>query len=189
MNSTDSYQQSWATIVSSKSLHAHWKGMTILGVWFVLLGLLVIAVSIVDFIPVSTMMGAILLLAGVAQSTQALTVRSWRGFLPDFAFGLIYASFGIVNLTYPITGVAIATLLFIGFLVTSTVLKLILAAFLHPARGWQIITSAAMITASFIFLLMIIDISMPWVLGLLLGIELMLNAWWIMTLASISRTI
>jgi uncharacterized membrane protein HdeD (DUF308 family) len=163
--------------------------MTALVVWFVLLGLSVIALSVIELPPVSTLMGLILILAGVAQSTQALVVRNWRGFFTVFAYGLIYIAFGAINLLHPIKGLAIAALLLIGFLVISTVVKLVLAAFLHPARGWEHITSAAITSAFFVFLLMVIDVSMPWILGLLLAVELILNAWWMITLASISRTI
>jgi uncharacterized membrane protein HdeD (DUF308 family) len=189
MQVDQSYQQSWATIISSKPLRDHWKGMTASGIWFVFVGLGVIVLSTIELIPISTLMGATLILAGAELSTQALIVRHWRGFFPMLAFGLVYAAFGFINLTYPIKGVAIASLLLIGFFVISSVVKFVLAGFLHPARGWRHITTAATISAFFVFLLMLLDITMPWVPGFLLGVELILNAWWMIALASISRTV
>ncbi|MGD8939244.1 MAG: hypothetical protein PVJ72_07685 [Gammaproteobacteria bacterium] len=189
MNHGQTYQQSWATIVSSKPLHEHWKSMTAMAVWFVLLSSALVVLSVTELVPISRLMGSILILAGAGLSVQAVIVKNWRGFFPVFSFGLIYAAFGAINLLYPIKGVAIATLLLIGFLVVSTIVKLILAAFLNPARGWRHITIAAMASAFLVFLLMLIDVSMPWVPAFLLAVEMMFNAWWIRTLASISRTV
>jgi uncharacterized membrane protein HdeD (DUF308 family) len=161
------------TLPSPEELQKYTPALTGVGCLLILLGGVSIALPQLGSFAVETFIGCLLLFGGLAHLFHAFRPDRWQGFLLDVALGAIFVLTGGLLLLYPVPGEMTLTLLLSAALVAEGVFKGIAAVQLrgHPGVGWMLF-SGAMALALGILIGFEWPAASTWVLGLLVGIDL-----------------
>jgi uncharacterized membrane protein HdeD (DUF308 family) len=160
--------------------------------WFIFLSLLLIvagvaaiAFPVLSSLAVEVWTAIAFIIAGVAQTIHAFAVRSWGGFFLGLLVGLLYLVAGVVLWNNPLAGVVTLTVFLAAVLVVDGVFRSILAFQIRPRAGWLWLLFGGIV--SIILGLMIwgqLPSSALWVLGLLLGINLVFSGFTFLMLST-----
>ena len=174
--------------ISREDLAEHAKGLTTLGILFVVLGVLAVAVPNVATLAVETLVGVLLLFAGCARLFHAFRPNRWQGFLWDLVGGGVFVLAGGLLLVYPLEGEITLTLVLVLALLAEGVFKLIASLRLRDQGGTGWMALSGLVTLG---LGILIGVQWPsasdWVLGLLFGIDLIFGGWTLIMLSSAAR--
>jgi uncharacterized membrane protein HdeD (DUF308 family) len=137
---------------------------------FVALGSVVFATVVTVFI-----VGVMMLIAGVAEVINAFQIKTWGKFILWLLLGALYIVAGFLTFENPLLAAALLTLL-LGFsLVTSGVMRIVLAFSMKEQMPWIWVALSGVIT---LLLGLIILVHWPvsglYILGLFLGIDLII---------------
>ena len=159
----------------------------VIGVLLVIFGLFAIARPVFATIASTLVFGWLFILAGIVQLAYAFVSRGVGQFIWKILLGLLYLGAGIVVLSNVLSG-AIALTLILGItLFVQGVIQVILAFGMRPARNWGFVLFSGIIEIILgIFIWSEWPFNADWLLGLWVGIGLLLNGLWIITLASFS---
>jgi uncharacterized membrane protein HdeD (DUF308 family) len=156
--------------------------------WIVaLVGAAMIAVAFVVFghlmaaTIVSTLLIAAMLIVGsLFQIAHAFAERGWGGFALSLLVGLLYLITGLVLAMDPAAGSVALTLLFAAFLLASGVVRVILAIRFWHAFGWLLLLSGIVGILAGLVIMTGFPMTGLWVLGLMLGVDLLVHGlWWL----------
>ncbi|MCB4771127.1 HdeD family acid-resistance protein [Ancylobacter sp. Lp-2] len=161
--------------------------------WFVALGVILIVAGAIALgssygLVVGTLIsvyyiGAMMVVAGIAQIFHAFAVKGWGGFFFWLLDGLLYLVAGVIAFTNPDLAAAVLTLLLGISLIVGGLFRLVAAFKLRPAAGWGWILFSAIIA---ILLGIEITVQWPinsmWILGLFLGVDLIFNGFTVLML-------
>jgi uncharacterized membrane protein HdeD (DUF308 family) len=138
------------------------------------------------FTVISTIfIGWMAIFAGGFEVVHAFWTKGWGGFLWQLVLGILYIAFGIVLITQPVASALILTYVLGLLLVASGIVRIFVGISHWRQAGWLMLISGIFgILAGFVILT-----GFPatgfWVLGLVLGIDLLLHgvgwltyAWW-----------
>lgn len=166
--------------VDGKDQSGNWWRFALLGAGLLLLGLFVLGHLTAATIASAIVFGAALLIGGAIQIWQAFSTREWGGFLLNLVLGLLYLIFGVVLIVNPIAASFALTLVFAAFLIASGVVRFVLAWRYWQILGWLLVLSGAVAILAGGVILSGWPTSGLWVLGLILGIDLVMHGmWWI----------
>lgn len=96
-----------------QALRANWGWFVALGVVFILLGFFALGHVLVATVATALYVGALIMVAGVAQVIHAFRVQSWGSFLFWLLAGALYVVAGGLMMYQPMLGASIITI-FIG---------------------------------------------------------------------------
>jgi uncharacterized membrane protein HdeD (DUF308 family) len=156
--------------------------------WFLLLGVLLVVCGTVAFIfPVVGSAAAIdvlsilLLIAGAATIVGAFWAGKWSGMLLQLLVGLLYLAAGFVVTERPVQAlVTITIFLAVSFIVMGAFRILAALLYQFPQWGWALLNGVVTMLLG-IIIFRHLPFSALWVIGLLIGIEMLFNGWtWIM---------
>lgn len=163
--------------------HRHW--FTGLGVVLFILGITAIAFPWVATLSIDIIVGVLLLTSGLAQLFHSFSVPRWRGTLTSFVLSGLAITTGLLMLFFPLAGIITLTMLVTLFFLLSGIAKCFLAIQIRPAIGWGWTMMSGLISLGIaIFILLSFDEVLPWLLGLVVGIDLIVTGVWMMALAS-----
>ncbi len=153
-----------------------WGWFVALGVALLLLGILalgdVVAVTLISTI----FIGAMLLVGGVFQVVHAFMVKTWSGFLLSMLGGIVYAVGGLLIMDEPVQGALVITLFLIAALMIGGILRIVVAVRHREMSGWWLMILSGLIS---VLIGLLLYGSFPWsglwVLGTLIGIELLVQ--------------
>lgn len=118
------------------SLHSKWGWFLALGFVLTLAGALAIALPAVSNFAASTVLGTVLLLAGIVKMVQSIQVKEWSGFAWQELTGAVEVVGGVLIFLNPLKGaLAITLLIAIVFLVYG-ILQIVLAVRVRKLGGW-----------------------------------------------------
>lgn len=151
--------------------------------WFVALGLLMIIAGAIALgnLVLSTVVsvlyiGVLMAISGGAQIVHAFQVKTWGAFIFWLLDGLLFLAAGIIAVVVPMVAAEMLTLLLGISLIIGGAFRLVAAFQLRPADGWGWIAFSAVIAVLLgIEIIAGWPVSGLWVLGLLLGIDLIFN--------------
>jgi uncharacterized membrane protein HdeD (DUF308 family) len=156
---------------------SHHRGWFIfLGLVLILVGAAAIAFPLLGTLAVAVSTAIAFAIAGVAQTLHAFAARSWSGFLFDLLIGLLYLATGVVLWLNPLGGAVTLTAILAVVLMLDGVFRSALAFRVRPGNGWVWLLFGGIV--SIIFGIMIwqqLPSSALWILGLLLGINLIFS--------------
>jgi len=165
-------------------LQTHWKLFAAEGVFFIVLGTIAIIVPHVFTLAIALFLGWLLLMAGIFQIIRALSMINMPGFNLWFLIGLLQTVIGYFLVTEPSEGAMTLTMLLTIFFAIEGIAKISLAFMMRPLARWNWVLFGG---ATSLLLAIIILMNWPgtalWVLGLLVGINMIFLGW---TLLSIS---
>jgi uncharacterized membrane protein HdeD (DUF308 family) len=165
-------------------------------VWFILLGALlaVCGTAAIVFPPVlvgtsiivPVVLGVLLMVGGVATIISSFWAGKWSGFLLHLLVGILYVAVGFVFTQNPFeTALALTLFIAIVFIIMGIFRTTAALVLRFPQWGWALLNGVITFLAG-----IIIYRSLPegafWVIGLLIGLELIFNGWmWIMLALSL----
>ncbi len=165
-------------------LQTHWKLFAAEGIFFIILGTIAIIVPHIFTLAIALFLGWLLLIAGIIQIIRALSMINMPGFNLWFFIGLLQAVIGYFLVTEPSEGAMTLTMLLTVFFAMEGIAKISLAFMMRPLARWNWVLFGG---ATSLLLAIIILMGWPgtalWVLGLLLGINMIFLGW---TLLNIS---
>jgi uncharacterized membrane protein HdeD (DUF308 family) len=151
--------------------------VSILGGLLILLGLLALAYPVLATVETAIVFGGLLLVSGVLQVSTAAWARGWGGLFLNVLVGLLYAFVGMVLIDRPQLAATELTLLLAVFLVAAGLVRVV-AALLHRFSGWGWVLLNGAVSLR---LGVLIWRHWPgdglWVIGTLVGIELLFSGW------------
>ncbi len=160
------------------------------GVILILLGAAAIAVPIVASLAIETLFGWILLAGGLIKIVHSFRASNTGKCLLRLLGGVMYLAIGGIFLFYPLQGVLTLTLLLAILFVLEGIIKIAVSLRIRPMLNWGwMLTSgiAAFILAVLIFSGYPGDTT--WVLGLLVGINLVFSGWTMLMLSASGVTV
>lgn len=145
----------------------------LLGIVMIIAGLLVLG-DVVLFTVISTIfIGWMAIITGVFEIFHAFWTKGWGGFVWQLLLGVLYLAFGIVLVGQPVTSALILTYV-LGLLFLISGLARILIGISHWRQsGWIMLASGAFGVLAGLVILTGFPATGLWVLGLLLGIDLL----------------
>jgi len=157
----------------TSALRGKWKWILALGIVFVIAGALALTMVVTATFAGVLFVGVMMIFAGVAEVVSAFQVRSWGSFLFWVLLGILYIVAGFAAFENPLLAAKVLTLVLGIVLVTSGVVRLVLAFSVRPENAWGWVAFSALIT---LLLGVIILAHWPWsslfIIGMFLGIDL-----------------
>jgi uncharacterized membrane protein HdeD (DUF308 family) len=161
--------------------HQHWVAFLLLGIALVIIGILAIIGGNFAALATARFFGTLLLIAGLMQFIYVLVGRAGQGFSQFLLASVFYSIVGILLITYPEAGALALTILFAALFTVTGVFKIIFSLSIPILQwGWLLVSGIVSLILG-IVLWSAFAASIPWVLGLFIGIDLLfLGLHWIM---------
>ncbi len=170
-------------------LQKHWKLFAAEGVFFIILGSTAIIVPQVFSIGIALFLGWLLLIGAGFQIFRALSMIDMPGFSLWFFIGLLQAVVGYFLITDPLSGVMTLTILLTLFFAIEGGVKVYLAFMMRPLARWGWVFISGFTS---LLLAIIVWAGWPetasWVLGLLVGINMIFLGWSLLSISLHHRT-
>lgn len=144
----------------------------LLGIVLIVAGLLVLGDIAIATLISAIFIGIMAVVAGGFEIVHAFWTKGWGGFIWQLLLGALYVAFGIVLINQPVTGALIITYV-LGLLLLFSGIIRIIHSFSHwKEAGWIMLISGAFGILAGLVILTGFPMTGLWVLGLLLGIDL-----------------
>jgi uncharacterized membrane protein HdeD (DUF308 family) len=159
-----------------------------LGGVLVLVGVLALAYPAITTVETAVVFGVLLLIAAALQMGTAVWARGWGGFFLNVLVGLLYSFVGLVLIDRPTLAAVELTLLLAVFMVAAGLYRLVAALSLRfTGWGWALLNGVITLLLG-----VLIWRHWPgdglWVIGLLVGIELLFSGWSLVMLGLAGRS-
>ncbi len=156
-----------------------WWLYLLLGVVLLVAGVFVLGDVVLASVVSAILIGWAIVIAGILEIIHAFSARGWKGFLLDLLLGALYVAGGAMLLSNPVAGSVTLTLVIGIIWVVSGIFRMVLAGAIWREGGWAIFISGMVAVLAGAIILARWPASGLWVLGLLLGIDLLVNgiAW------------
>jgi len=166
------------------------RGLTVIAIFMIVLGIMAIVFPFVASVASTLVFGWIFMFAGIAQMVYAVQSKgagqvTWKLFL-----GFLYLLAGIVVVAKPLEGVLALTLV-LGITIFVQGIIQVLIAFqvrrIAPNWGWMLASGLVGIIFG-IFVWSSFPLSAVWLIGTLIGVNLLFDGAWMLTLHSGQRS-
>jgi uncharacterized membrane protein HdeD (DUF308 family) len=156
-----------------------WWLYLLLGIVLLIAGLCVLGDVVLASVVSAIFIGWAIVIAGILEIVHAFSARGWKGFLLDLFLGILYIAGGWVLLANPIAATVSLTLAIGVVWIVSGIFRIVLAGAIGREGGWGIFFSGILAILAGGIILAQWPASGLWVLGLLLGIDLIVHgaAW------------
>lgn len=164
-----------------RELRKDWGWLLALGIGLALAGVAAISVPLLATVGIVTVIGILMLAAGAAQIVSAFSSSKWSGVFVHIVMGLLYGVTGFFILENPLVGAGGLTLLMAMFFFMSGIFRIVFALRERfPTWGWTLLNGAVTLLLGIIIWRQFPE-SALWLIGLLVGIDLIFTGWtWIM---------
>lgn len=146
-----------------------------LGVVYVIVGFIALGSVALATVASVLVVGAMMIVAGVAEVWNAFQIKSWGKFLLWGLLGLLYIAAGFITFENPLLAAALLTLMLGVLLVASGIVRIILAFSMKRETPWLLVLLSAVITLLLgLLILAHWPVSSLYILGIFLGIDLIM---------------
>ena len=147
----------------------------LLGLVMIVAGLLVLG-DVALFTVISTIfIGWVAIFTGVFEVVHAFWTKGWGGFIWQVLLGILYVAFGAVLISQPLVSALILTYVLGLVLVVSGIVRILIGVSQWRQSGWIMLVSGLFGVAAGLIILTGFPTSGVWVLGTLLGIDLLIH--------------
>jgi uncharacterized membrane protein HdeD (DUF308 family) len=162
------------------ALRRNWLWFVLLGVALIVVGFIALGSLALASLATAVALGALLLVAGLAEAIGAIWCRGWNGVFLHLLSGVLSIVVGLFFLTEPVVALRVLTLLLACLLIVGGAFKITaVAMYRFEAWGWPLLSGIIDLVLG-----MMIWLEWPtsalWVLGLFVGISLVFRGFnWI----------
>jgi uncharacterized membrane protein HdeD (DUF308 family) len=171
-----------------EALSKNWGWLLALGILMIILGVFAIGAPAVATLAAQVALGWILVIGGIAEGIHAFMAQRWRGFLLELLSAILYVAVGVLLLVNPVAGALALTVVLAVFLIVEGIFKAIMALRVRDHRGWGWLLASGILS---LILGILIWSEWPysglWIIGLLVGIQLLFTGWALIMLALAAR--
>lgn len=165
-------------------LRSQWLWLMLLGCLLVTCGTAAVvfpAVMEATSIFATLVLGVGLMLSGVATIVGSFWAGRWSGFLVQLLVGLVYLAAGFVVSDHPVISTVMMTLFIsVTFIVLGAFRAIGALLVRFPQWGWALLNGVITLLAGIVIYRHLPEDAL-WVIGLLVGLEMLFNGWtWIM---------
>jgi uncharacterized membrane protein HdeD (DUF308 family) len=175
-------------------LAKEWWCFLLVGILLVIGGTAAIAYPWFTSIGVVIFLGAILIVSGLATIITAFWAGRWSAFMVQILIGILYMVAGFVITDAPLTSLALLTLMLAGFFVIAGGFRIVTALVeKYPQWGWSLFNGVVTLMLGLIIFRSFKQLpeqpsGVFWIIGLMVGLELLFNGWtWIMLSLAIKK--
>ncbi len=171
-----------------RRLREAWWWLLLLGILLMVGGLAAVVYPLVSSASFIIILGTILIICGVAIIITAFWTGRWSAFLVQLLAGVLYVMAGMAIRDAPLESLAVLTLLMAAFFIVAGIFRSIAALVERfPLWGWALLNGVVTSMAG-IVIYDTYPFSALWVIGLLIGLELIFNGLtWLMLALAIRR--
>ena len=167
-----------------RHLRSNWWCFLLLGIVLVIGGTAAIVfptLTIVTTFAATVILGAILMVTGISTIITAFWAGKWSGVLLQLLCGILYVVAGYVIWDEPFQAATVLTSVIAAFFVVVGIFRSIAALVIRfPHWGWALLNGVVTFLAGAIIYRHVRENSL-WVIGLLIGLEMLFHGWtWIM---------
>jgi uncharacterized membrane protein HdeD (DUF308 family) len=158
------------------------------GIILILLGAAAIAVPLAASVAIEVLFGWIFVISGVVTIVHSFRALSSGKCVLRLLGGIFYLAIGLIFLGYPMQGVLTLTLLLAILFMFEGIIKIAVAMQLRPKQNWTWMLAsgiAALILSAIIF--SGYPGSAAWMLGLLVGLNLLFSGWTMVMLSAVQN--
>ncbi len=162
------------------ALRGNWLWFVVLGVALVVLGIVALGSVVIASLAAAVVIGALLLVGGVAEVIGAFWCRGWSGFFLHLLSGVLSIVVGLLFLRAPVGALAALTLLMACFLMVGGIFKIVAAVgYRFASWGWALASGIIDLILG-VLIWQEWPASALWVIGLFVGINLLFRGFnWI----------
>jgi uncharacterized membrane protein HdeD (DUF308 family) len=164
-----------------QALRRNWVWFLFLGIALIVLGFVAIAYPALATGATVQVLGVLMLVSGVMEIVSGIWTRRWGGFFAHLLCGLLYLFVGTVFLERTFGTAALLTLLLTMFFFAAGVFRIVVAVGQRfSGWGWMVLSGVVSLLLAFMIWQDLFE-STFWLIGTLVGIELIFNGWsWVM---------
>jgi uncharacterized membrane protein HdeD (DUF308 family) len=160
----------------------------LLGILLILAGLFVLGDIVTATIVSAKLFGIALMAAGAFEGVHSFSAPHWGSFLLRLLIGVFYVIAGVILITNPLVASKIVTFAFAAALIASGAARIFLAIEYWARFGVLLLSSGIIGILAGLVILLKWPLSGLWVLGLVVGVDLLLHGtWWVMFGLSLSH--
>jgi uncharacterized membrane protein HdeD (DUF308 family) len=175
-----------------KHLRKYWIWLLLLGVLLVVCGTACIvfpALTMVTSFAAMVVLGICLMVAGVATVVGSFWAGKWSGFMVSLLIGILYVVVGFMITNRPAESSVLFTLFLAAFFILAGLFRSVSALVVkYPLWGWSLLNGLVTLLLGIIIYRHFPESGL-WVIGLLVGIEMLLHGWCDIMLALAVRKI
>ena len=172
----------------ARFLGSDWWLLLTGGILLMIVGLVAIGVPLATALAIGLLLGWIFIAGGIVQGIYAFQARKEPGLFLKVLTAILYLAAGVVLLAYPQGGVIMLALLLACLFTIEGVSKIITAFGLRGTPNWGWVLFNGIVT---LILGVIMWANWPigaaWVIGLLVGIDLLVAGWVLVMVAFAAR--
>lgn len=160
----------------------------IVGILFVIGGLLSLLAPVLATVAATIMLGASLLVGGIVQIFHSFTVRDWGTFLWQLLVGVVVMIAGAAMVFNPLLGAVALTWVLAVVWIAKGAAQVMFGLRMRPRRAWGWMLAAGLIAILVgLMVLLAWPFSGAYVPGTLVGISLLFTGWSYIMLSSAER--
>jgi uncharacterized membrane protein HdeD (DUF308 family) len=165
-------------------LRSTWWCFALLGVLLLVCGTAAVvfpALTVVTSIVAVKVLGVLLMVAGVITIITSFWAGKWSGFLVNLMVGILYLAAGFVATDREFKAMLVITaFIAVSFIVIGLFRTLAALLIRFPQWGWALLNGVITLLAGIVIYRHLLDAAL-WVIGLLVGLEMLFNGWmWLM---------
>ena len=169
-------------------VRSHWWWFLLLGSLLLLCGTLALAFPLITSRFAISVLSIVLLVAGVATLVGAFWTGKWSGFLVQVLVGILYLAAGFVVSDRPLLSILLVTVyVAVSFMVMGIFRIMAAMVIRFPQWGWTLLNGGVTFLVGLVIYRQL-PFSALWVIGLLVGLEMLFSGWaWIMLALAIRQ--
>jgi len=167
-------------------LKKNWWWFLLLGALLVLGGIVAVAYPFLSSVSVVVVFGTVLMVGGLATVIGSFWTGKWSAFLLQLLVGILYTVAGIAITDAPVESTLALTLVIASLFIIVGIFRIVAALMIQfPQWGWALLNGGVTLLLGVLIYRHFPESSL-WVIGVLVGIELLFNGWtWIMLALSV----
>jgi uncharacterized membrane protein HdeD (DUF308 family) len=167
-----------------RHLKSNWWWLFLLGILLAVCGtaaLIFPALTIVTPIVAMVILGVVLMVAGFATIIASFWAGKWSGMLVQMLVGILYVTVGVTIRDTPIHAAVVAAYMVAAFFIVAGGFRIVASLTVRfPYWGWTLLNGIVTFLLGIVIYRHFPQTAI-WVLGLLLGLEMLFHGWtWIM---------
>jgi uncharacterized membrane protein HdeD (DUF308 family) len=174
-----------------RHLKSAWWWLLLYGILLTVCGAAAVifpALTVLTTFAAMVVLGVVLMVGGIATIIASLWAGKWSGMLVQLLVGILYVMVGFIITDTPVRSAMAMTLFVAAFFIVVGIFRIVAAlAVRFPYWGWSLLNGVITFLMG-VIIYRHFPQSAVWVLGLLVGLEMLFHGWtWIMLSLAIKK--